>query len=201
MTNFLPFFIDLKDKKIVIIGGGNIAERRIKRLLPFREHISIVSPTLTESLEQMIQSHHISWVKETCQKQHLQHADFIVIATNDPTTNRYITENAPASAWVNASHQADAGNIHFPTTIEKGRLKIAISTGGASPILAKKIKDSIEQAIPDQYDKYIDFLFEARQLIKQSKLTNIERKQLLQELVESPIYAHTEQQKWLEQLK
>ncbi|MGP4040505.1 NAD(P)-binding protein [Gracilibacillus sp. D59] len=198
---YLPFFINLQKKQIVIIGGGKVAERRLLRLLPFRENIIIVSPSLTESLRQLVDLHNISWVQTKCHLDHFKKADLIVVATNDPVTNKYVIEHAPSSAWINATHQAECGNIHFPVTIQKGKLQIAISTGGASPILAKKIKNSIEADIPDQYEQYIDFLFEARQLIKKLSISQPTKKQLLQEIVEKPVYSQKEQQAWIEKFK
>ncbi|WP_157801877.1 NAD(P)-binding protein [Gracilibacillus salitolerans] len=199
--NYLPLFLNLQNKQIVIIGGGQVAERRLIRLLPFKENITIVSPALDKSLRQLIELHNVYWLQTTCQQEHFKKADLIVIATNDPITNQYVLENAPTSAWINAAHQAEAGNIHFPITIQKGKLQIAISTGGASPILAKKLKKSLEAELPDQYEQYIDFLFEARQLIKQLNISVATRKQLLHEIVEKPIYSKKDQQVWFEKLK
>ncbi|SFM02149.1 precorrin-2 dehydrogenase / sirohydrochlorin ferrochelatase [Gracilibacillus orientalis] len=199
--NYLPFFLNMQNKQIVIIGGGKVAERRLIRLLPFKENITLVSPTSTESLYQLIHSHKILWLQTKCHLDHFKKADVIVIATNDPITNQYVMKNAPSTAWINAAHQAEAGNMHFPIAIQKGKLQIAISTGGASPILAKKLKKSVEAELPDQYEQYVDFLFEARQLIKQLNITPPTKKKLLHEIVEKPIYTQKEQQAWIENLK
>ncbi|MGN8645217.1 precorrin-2 dehydrogenase/sirohydrochlorin ferrochelatase family protein [Gracilibacillus sp. HCP3S3_G5_1] len=198
---YLPFFLNLQNKQIVIIGGGKVAERRVLRLLPFKDNTTIVSPSLTESLHQLIQLHNIKWIQTKCHLDHFQAADLIIIATNDSITNEYVRKNAPSSAWINAAHQAEAGNIHFPITIQKGKLQIAISTGGASPILAKKLKKSIEKELPNHYEQYIDFLFEARQLIKQLNLSATTRNELLHEIVENPLYSRKEQLAWFEKVK
>ncbi|MFD2655962.1 precorrin-2 dehydrogenase/sirohydrochlorin ferrochelatase family protein [Gracilibacillus thailandensis] len=199
--NYLPFFLNLENKQIVIIGGGKVAERRLRRLLPFKENITIVSPTLTESLQQLIHLHNIHLLQTKCELKHFKQANLIVIATNDVETNQYVVQNAPSSAWINATHQAEAGNMHFPITIQRGKLQIAISTGGASPILAKRLKESIEAELPDQYEQYIDFLFEARQLMKQLNISSSVREKLLHEVVENPIYSQKEQQIWIEKIK
>ncbi|WP_018934043.1 precorrin-2 dehydrogenase/sirohydrochlorin ferrochelatase family protein [Gracilibacillus lacisalsi] len=199
--NYLPFFLNLENKQIVIIGGGKVAERRLRRLLPFKENITIISPILTESLHQLIRLHNIHLLQTKCELKHFKQANLIVIATNDVETNQYVVQNAPSSAWINATHQAEAGNMHFPITIQRGKLQIAISTGGASPILAKRLKKSIEAELPDQYEQYIDFLFEARQLIKQLNISSSVRKKLLHEVVEKPIYSRKEQQIWIEKIK
>ncbi|WP_208589463.1 precorrin-2 dehydrogenase/sirohydrochlorin ferrochelatase family protein [Gracilibacillus suaedae] len=198
---YLPFFINLQNKQIVIIGGGNVAERRLRRLLPFKENITLVSPTLTKSLYQLIDLHNIHLLQTKCELDHFKQADLIVIATNDDVINQYVIQNAPSSAWINATHQAEAGNIHFPITIQKGKLQIAISTSGASPILAKRLKKSIEAEIPDHYEQYIDFLFEARQLLKQLNISSSVHQKLLHEIVEKPIYSRKEQQTWIEKVK
>ncbi|UOQ48063.1 NAD(P)-binding protein [Gracilibacillus caseinilyticus] len=197
MKQFSPVFVNLSNKKIVIIGGGQVALRRLKGLLPYHQQITVVSPAVTDELDQLIQDHQIDWRKEKCELRHFENADFIVIATNKEAVNQYIVDHAPSHAWINASHRSEDGNVQFPITLTRGKLQIAISTGGASPILAKKIKRAIEQEIPDQYEQYVDFLYQARTLLIQQELTPQLKKQLLAQLIEEPIYDKDEQQAWL----
>ncbi|WP_130859768.1 precorrin-2 dehydrogenase/sirohydrochlorin ferrochelatase family protein [Gracilibacillus phocaeensis] len=194
----IPLFVNLHHKKIVLAGGGTVAARKLQKLLPFHHNITIVSPEISSIIQNLIDQYQIQWIKARCQLSHMTEADVIIIATNDPATNQYLAEHAPEKAWVNASHQAHVGNLQFPITINKGRLQVAISTGGASPILAQKIKQTIEEQIPDSYEQYIDFLYQARITVRTHIASAQKRQELLQAIVDEPIFSTRAQQDWLD---
>ncbi|GAE95106.1 siroheme synthase [Gracilibacillus boraciitolerans JCM 21714] len=197
----LPLFINLTDKEIVIIGGGKVAERRLRHLLDYKESLTIISPDVTDIMHEMIAVNKINWINTSFKSNYLAEAHLIIIATNDKKINNQIIQQAPKTAWINAAHHADRGTIHFPIILKRGRLQIAISTDGASPLLAKRIKKEIDSLLPENYESYIDFLYEARQLIKQIKLDPAEKRRLLQDIVEDPIYDKNNQQVFLNKLK
>ncbi|GAB2543602.1 precorrin-2 dehydrogenase/sirohydrochlorin ferrochelatase family protein [Gracilibacillus alcaliphilus] len=197
---YLPFLLNLQKKQIIIIGGGKVAARRLQTLLPFRQNITLISPEVTEAVQRLIKQYDIEWVAAHCQRHHLEAADMIIIATNDQDTNQYILDHAPSTAWINAAHHAEKGNLTFPVTLTKGRLQIAISTGGSSPILAKKLRQELEAQLPTTYEDYIDFLYQARLAVKAHIHSSDERQQLLQEIVDHPIYSLPAQQDWLKEV-
>ncbi|WP_077065062.1 NAD(P)-binding protein [Gracilibacillus massiliensis] len=201
IITYLPLLVNLTNKSIVIIGGGKVAERRLSQLLDFKQSITVVSPTLTDTMKEIITINNIKWSNAPFRKEDIENADLIIVATNDETINDNIIKHAPKTAWINAAHHAEKGTIHFPITLKRGRLQIAISTGGASPLLAKRIKKEIDSQFPEDYEGYIDFLFEARAIIKKLDINKTEKHQLLKDIVHNPIYETEKQQTIITTLK
>ncbi|WP_277678829.1 NAD(P)-dependent oxidoreductase [Gracilibacillus dipsosauri] len=197
----IPMMVSLSNKKVVIIGGGQISERKTCRLVEYGIKPTLISPSITERLRQMIQHYDLNWIKKECSPSDLPYYDVIIIATNCSSVNQMILDHKPKHAWVNATHHASKGEIEFPIALRRGKLQIAISTGGSSPILAKKIKAQLEHDFPEDYDTYIDFLHQARSLLKQAKVGSNIRIELLEKIVNKPIYKVEEQKNFLNMLK
>ncbi|MCT2534231.1 NAD(P)-binding protein [Aquibacillus koreensis] len=179
----IPIMLDLKGKKILVIGGGKIAERKITNLLPTEGSITVISPSVTPTIEQLSLQNKILWKKKSFSPEDVHDVFLCVIATNSKEVNKQAVLSAPDYLLINHAEDATQGNIQFPIQVKRGKLSIAISTDGASPILAKNLKREIEQTYDERYEAYLDFLFEARTLIKESTFTNEEKKRLLELLV------------------
>ncbi|SER98806.1 precorrin-2 dehydrogenase / sirohydrochlorin ferrochelatase [Gracilibacillus ureilyticus] len=197
----IPLMVDLSDKSIVIIGGGKIAERRVKRLYNHCSSLTIISPEITSGLNKLTMRENITWLKKQISPDDLACHDLIIIATNNDTVNQMVLTNAPADAWINACHDSEKGNIDFPVTVERGKLQISISTGASSPFLAKKIKEELQNTYTVSYESYVDFLFQVRGLVKNSPLPDEQKHHILYSVVEEPIFNSKEQAAFLLKLK
>ncbi|WP_170862653.1 NAD(P)-binding protein [Gracilibacillus kekensis] len=193
--------VNLTNKEIIIIGGGKVAERRLRQLLEYKQSITVVSPTLTDTMKEIVTINNIKWTNEPFKKEDVENADLIIAATNNEGINDEIIKQAPKKAWINAAHHGEKGTVYFPITLQRGRLQIAISTGGASPLLAKRIKKQIDLQFPDDYETYIDFLFEAREIIKKLDMDKKEKHRLLKDIVQNPIYDKKAQKTFIKSLK
>ncbi|MCP3030020.1 NAD(P)-binding protein [Halobacillus sp. A1] len=196
----IPLMIDLKNKNIVVVGGGKIAERRVRTLLNSETNIKVISPSLTSSLTTLHQEGKLDWHEKPFSTEDLQDAFLIVAATNDSAVNQAIIEAAPKNTLLNSVEDAASGNIQFPTQFSRGKLSISVSTNGSSPILAAKIKRDLAVQYDEKYEDYLDFLFEARQLIKSSSLSTEKKKQWLRRLVEEDHFHPEDQEFVLKQL-
>ncbi|MEW9674837.1 NAD(P)-binding protein [Lentibacillus sp. L22] len=181
---FLPFMIDLTDKKVVIVGGGRVAERRIRFLLESGAYMTVISPEIDEGVRMLWEEGYVSWKQKHIEANDLLHAFLIIVATNNPTVNQAVTKAVPETSLVNAAADAEQGNVQFPAHLQQGKLSIGIATNGASPILAAKIKTKLATIYDKSYGEYVDFLYESRQLIKRSLLTQKVRTLLLKELMD-----------------
>ena len=198
-----PLMIDLDKKNIVIVGGGSIAERRIRSLLKSGGLLTVISPTIGEGIQKLWQTAQLTWKKKRFEAVDLADAFLIIAATNDPTVNELVVHHSPQDALLNVAAQAEKGNIHFPAHFKQGKLSISISTDGASPMLAAKIKGNLHTVYDENYGDYVDFLNESRKLIKHSLLDKSTQSLLLKELLAESFMDEQKQTKtiaWLEKL-
>ncbi|MDC3417973.1 NAD(P)-binding protein [Aquibacillus salsiterrae] len=195
--NFLPLSIDLSNKQVLVVGGGKIAERRINKLIDAHADITVISPTITDKLLPLVNQNIIKWNKKKFEPKDLTDAFLVMAATNDSVINKQVVDATPNQTLINVVDNPNLGNIQFPTHFRRGRLSISITTDGASPKLAKKIKNELAKTYDSRYELYLDFLFNARQLIKKANINKQEKDILLEQLLEDKFLHKERQQKHL----
>ncbi|AQQ53580.1 NAD(P)-binding protein [Planococcus lenghuensis] len=190
----IPLMVDLTNKKVVIIGGGRIAKRKVESLLNSGAELTVVSPDILPEINALYLEQKIHWKQKRFESSDLTEAFLAVVATNDEAVNAAVIEAAPPNSLINAASDVIAGNVHFPARFLRGKLTIAISTNGASPMLAKQIKQELESRYDENYEQYVDFLYEARQLLKQTNLPRHVKDAYLREFL-SPSFLQPSMQK------
>lgn len=199
----MPIMINLSQMNVVVIGGGRIATRRVALLLEYAKHIHVVSPHITEYLNELIQQQQVTWQQKEFEASDVANADLVIAATNDDQVNDEIKHHLGSHTLFNHVGNAKEGNITFPNQLRRGKLTISVSTDGASPKLAKQIIQDLSQTYDESYEDYIEFLYESRQLIKGKALTSSEKQRLLQDILTEK-YKHTNAQQffisWLKTL-
>jgi precorrin-2 dehydrogenase / sirohydrochlorin ferrochelatase len=155
----------LEGKKVVVIGGGRVAERKVTGLLGTGSLITVISPQATDKLKGLAGSGLIEWLERPFSKEDIEGAFLIFAATNDNVINQSIKMAASEQQLVTIADDPEGSDFHVPSHIQRGRLSIAVSTGGASPTLARKIREQLEHQFDDQFEEYLEFLFSARQRI------------------------------------
>ncbi|WP_117170474.1 NAD(P)-binding protein [Paraliobacillus sediminis] len=201
MMASIPMMIDVKGQKVVVVGGGKIAQRRITTLLDTDAIISVISPTVTKTIESLHIQKSVYWQEKVFEESDLDHAFLIIVATNNSAINHWVIESAPKNALINAVEDATQGNVQFPIHLKRGKLSIAISTTGASPAFAKKIKHELENEYDERYQAYMDFLFDARQLVKTANIDSNEKKKILHSLINEELLDSHLQKKTLHSLR
>jgi precorrin-2 dehydrogenase/sirohydrochlorin ferrochelatase len=171
--------LKLEGKKVVIVGGGKVAERKVTGLLGTGSHITVISPNTTDELKRLAGCGRIEWIEKSFSKEDLDGAFLIFAATNDNEVNQYIKMAARDQQLVTIADDPEGSDFHVPSHIQRGRLSIAVSTGGASPTLARKIREQLEQQFDEGFEEYLEFLFSARQrVLKEVKDATRKRKML-----------------------
>jgi precorrin-2 dehydrogenase/sirohydrochlorin ferrochelatase len=155
----------LEGKKVVVIGGGRVAERKVTGLLGTGSLITVISPQATDKLKGLAGSGLIEWIERLFSKEDIEGAFLIFAATNDNVLNQSIKMAAGEQQLVTIADDPEGSDFHVPSHIQRGRLSIAVSTGGASPTLARKIREQLELQFDEQFEEYLEFLFSARQRI------------------------------------
>lgn len=160
MTNTLfPVFLKTETAQFLIVGGGNVGLEKTETLLKQNPHIHIVivAPLLHPKLREIIQTHStITCFERPFEVADLEHKDFVIITTDQPKVNKEVRELAKARGIkVNAADQPDLCDFYLGSIVNKGNLKIAISTNGKSPVLAKRMREYFTEVIPDEIDETI----------------------------------------------
>ncbi|MDA1565634.1 NAD(P)-binding protein [Bacillus cereus] len=189
-----PLTVRVNEKRVVVIGGGKVAGFKIIPLLKQGADIVVISPELDANLVKLVEEKKIHWYQREYEKSDIKNAFLVVAASSDSILNEQVAEDAAENQLVNVITNPESGNVHFPAAIHHGLLNIAVSTGGASPKLAKKIRDEIANKYDETYESYLDFLYEVRVKLKDLQLEKRERNILLQEVLKS-VYVQNERER------
>ncbi|HAL09644.1 MAG TPA: NAD(P)-binding protein [Staphylococcus sp.] len=198
---YVPLNIDLTNKQIKVIGGGKIAERRVKALLDSDATIHVISPDLTGNLYQLYLDEKIIWYKKSFESKDLDNAELIISATNQEEVNDVIKKSAPIHSLINMVGDAQGGNVIFPGTLKRGKLQISVTSTGASPKLVSNILNDLDKQYPIDYAEYVDFLYECRIIIKSLDLEKAKKNQLLESILSDQYFDEDEQEKLTNWLK
>ncbi|GAB6442502.1 NAD(P)-binding protein [Bacillus cereus] len=186
-----PLTVRVNEKRVVVIGGGKVAGFKIIPLLKQGADIVVISPELDANLVKLVEEKKIRWYQREYEKSDIKSAFLVVASSSDSILNEQVAEDAAENQLVNVITNPESGNVHFPAAIHRGLLNIAVSTGGASPKLAKKIRDEIANKYDETYESYLVFLYEVRVKLKDLQLEKRERNILLQEVLKS-VYVQNE---------
>ncbi len=166
MKEYYSVMLDIENRPCVVIGGGLVAERKISSLLKSKADITVISPEATTYIKDLAKDGKLHWLKREFQVGDLRGYFMVIIATNDSLLNQKIHQEANLKTQlVNLVDQPEQSNFIVPASIKRGGLQIAISTSGASPGLAKKIRFELERQYGVEYEQYMDFLWQMRQWI------------------------------------
>lgn len=202
-----PMFIEIKDKTVLVVGGGKVALRKVKKLLPYGPKITVIAPEIedeilaipeVEVLKREFDFRYLeagSWTGEaersetgraTClDKKGLTCPVVVVSATDDIELNHKIAEAChDKQILVNVVDDPEYCSFIFPALVHKGKFSAGICTGGASPTVAAYYKNQLKDSLPENIDEILDYLEVKREQIKQEVPENGRRAQILRELSE-----------------
>ncbi len=183
MKNFCPVSLDLRKKKCLIVGGGQVAFRKVKTLLLCQARVLVVSPVISSGLRSLAESGMIEHLSEPYNPSHLEGVFLVVSSTNDEDTNRLVAGDCfSRNILINTVDNPSLCNFFFPSLVDRGLLSIAISTEGKSPALARLLKEKLEEIFDEDYGNFIEFLGNLRPRIMREVPGLQERKSIFREL-------------------
>jgi precorrin-2 dehydrogenase/sirohydrochlorin ferrochelatase len=160
---YLPIFLELGGRPCLVVGGGEAAERKVRALLGAGAEVTIVSPVVTASLAAMARNGAIRHLTRSYQRRDVAGFALVHVATDDSVLNREIAAEARSlGISVNVADCRELSSFITPSVIRRGALQIAISTGGASPALARRLREQLESQFGPEYDLLLDVLRAAR---------------------------------------
>lgn len=155
-VNYYPVFLNLEDKKTIVVGGGEVAERKVLSLLKSRADITVVSPSLTKRLSREKSLKTIRHLSRNYMKGDLKGAFLVIAATDSAEINKRVARDSPA--LVNVVDVPSECNFIAPSLLKRGPLIVAISTGGASPAFARTIRKELQQLYGPEFSGYLAFI-------------------------------------------
>lgn len=156
---YYPAFLNLTGKECVIVGGGKVAERKCSALLRSHARITVISPMLTCRLEHYAEKRLIKHSRRAYQSRDIKSAFIVIAATDSEEINSKISADAARlNKLINVVDDPDLCNFIVPSVLNRGLLTIAVSTGGASPALAKAIKKELEGLYGPEFSKLLRIL-------------------------------------------
>lgn len=173
------------------MGGGTVGTRKAQGLLACEAQVVVIGSTLSPSLEKLRQRNLIDHIEAEYKKTHLEGAFMVVGATDSRAINEQIFSDARSlGILVNIADAPELCDFIVPATVRRGDLLLAVSTGGASPALARKLRSELGDLIGPEYGDLLSLLAEVRKERLSGDFTAEENKQFFSELVESDILRH-----------
>lgn len=160
---YYPVFWDITGKKCVVIGGGEVAARKVARLLDCGAKVHVVSPLLVNELANLKKQGRIGHIAGEYADEQLSGAALVIGATDDEEINASISRDAKARGIpVNIVDDPQKCDFILPSLVERGDLTIACGTGGNSPALARRLREELEAAYGEEYAALLDILGQLR---------------------------------------
>ena len=186
--SFYPIFVQLKEKKVVVVGGGNVAHRKVLALLECGAAIHLAGRELVTELEQMVQRREIHFLGKEFEEGFLDRAFMIIAATDDKDLNHHISRCArEKGVLVNAVDQPPDCDFIVPSILRRGDLQIAISTSGKSPALARKIRKGLETKFGQEYETFLAMMGRMRKEILSLGLPQEENSRIFQKIIDADL--------------
>lgn len=155
-----PVFLKLEELELLLVGAGNVGLEKLESLLGNSPEakITVIAPQVKEEVRQLLKNHSsCNLVQRSFEENDLLNMDLVVLATDNPQLHKVIKALAEAKGiLVNVADTPDLCDFYLGSIVQKGNLKIAISTNGKSPTIAKRIKEVLNETIPDEIDELLD---------------------------------------------
>ncbi len=169
---YYPVFLDLNNKPVLVVGGGNVALTKVEGLLDAGAQVTVVSPELDDRMEQLRDDGRFMFIHRKYEPGDLEGYELVFAATDDGSDNHEVwKEGRERHIWVNAVDDIPNCDFIMPGIVRKGDLVIAISTSGTSPAMARKAREDIEAFLTEEDAELLDLAAEIRRELRDSRVT------------------------------
>ena len=187
--SYLPLFIETTGNKCLIVGGGKVASRKLIPILKTKMKVTLISPEVIEEIELNFQKNkNLKIIKRKFEPEDIEDQFLIIAATNEKTTNQKIAKlSKDNNILVNMAEDSLSGNTLIPSVVDRDPIKIAVSSGAASPILTRLVKTKLETVIPYSFSKLADIMMEYRDVVKKNFLKISDRRKFWEVFLDGPV--------------
>ncbi|MPZ48687.1 MAG: bifunctional precorrin-2 dehydrogenase/sirohydrochlorin ferrochelatase [Dehalococcoidia bacterium] len=149
---YYPVFIEMAGRRILVVGGGNVAEGKVQGLLNAEADVTVISPDLTPALRTLLDAGQIRHIEREYQDGDLEGYEVCMSATDDGAVNAAVAaEGKRRRVWVNAADDPAYCDFILPAVVRQGPVVVAASTGGASPALARRLREELTDFLSEDY--------------------------------------------------
>lgn len=194
---YYPIGLDISGRRCLVVGAGEVGERKAQRLLECGARVSIVGRELTPALSGLAQAGRIAHIPGDYDEAHLEGVFLVIGATDDPDVNERIYRDArKRGVLANIVDDPDRCDFILPALCRQGDLVITVATGGKSPALAKKLRQELEERYGPEYEVLLRIMGELRGKIIDRGAGSDENRKVFETLVESDILEHIRKGQW-----
>lgn len=166
-AGYYPLFLDLKGRLCKVIGAGKVAWRKVEGLLDAGARVEVISPSAVPELENLAHQGLINLIRREYREGDLEGAFLVIGATSERAVNAAVFREAESrGALVNIVDDPQYCNFILSSVLKRGDFQLAISTGGASPVLSRRVRERLEKLFPEHYTRVIDSLASLRERLK-----------------------------------
>ena len=164
MTLRYPVLVDLAGQRVLVVGGGSVATRKVRGLLAVAAEVTVCTPHLTEELSSLVDEGTVAWRHQRYEPAMAgDRWAFVVAATSDPAVNGQIVADATgAGIWANDATSPTGGPAALPAVHRNGPITVAVSTGGAAPGAAAWLRDVAAESIGPEHVAAVALAAEVR---------------------------------------
>lgn len=173
-----PVFLKVHELNVLLVGAGQVGHEKLSFLLKSSPNakVIVVAPDFNDEVRALAEKHHIPMLHRPYSTNVLHKKHLVIAATNDPEVNRQICEDARArNILVNVADTPDLCDFYLGGIVTKGNVKIAISTNGKSPTMAKRLRQLFEEIIPDDINELVENLNRYRSTLRESFEEKVEK--------------------------
>jgi uroporphyrin-III C-methyltransferase/precorrin-2 dehydrogenase/sirohydrochlorin ferrochelatase len=186
--DFLPVFLNLRNKQCLVVGGGEVAARKVDMVRKAGANITVVAPDLCSTLEQLATRGDITYRKEKFKPEDVNNAVLVVAATNDPAVNKQVSDTAQAQRIpVNVVDSPELCSFIMPSIIDRSPILVAVTSGGDSPVLARLLRARLETLIPAAYGRLAGLAGSFRDQVKKRFAVPEMRRIFWEKVLQGPI--------------
>lgn len=171
-----PINLQLTDCQVLVVGGGQVAERKINTLVASQAAVTVISPELTPGLQVLVKSGTIRWCQRTFEAGDTEPFFLVFCTANRREVNQSVAREArERGKLVNVADGPEEGNFSLPAQVRRGDLLLTVSTGGQSPALVRKLRQELAERYGPEYEELLLLLGSIREEMKEHFATSRER--------------------------
>jgi precorrin-2 dehydrogenase/sirohydrochlorin ferrochelatase len=164
---FIPIFLQVEGKPSLVVGGGEVATRKVVSLLDAGARVTVISPKVTDEIERLAQAQRISLRRRSYREGDMKDCRLVYAATDDRDLQRLLCAEATRlNILINVADEPEFCSFIAPSVVRRGRLQVAISTAGASPAFARWLRHRIEQSLGDEVEVLLELMAALKDWLK-----------------------------------